>query len=142
MRTMLKMAAAGVLALSPFGGAALAQGMIASECKAEIAEFCAQTPHGAGAVPACLSQHADALTDACKAALASKGPGWGRTKRGPGEGMVIAQCEAEIARFCAEIPHGDGQVPACLREHLGELSDPCKITLATKGPGEGRGQDK
>ena len=43
-------------------------------CMPEIQKFCADAPHGAGAVPACLEEHRNDLSDACKAALENRGP--------------------------------------------------------------------
>lgn len=46
-----------------------AQGLVMSNCKAEIKKFCPHVQHGMGRVPACLEKHMDALSDKCKAAL-------------------------------------------------------------------------
>ena len=56
-----------------------------------------------------------------------------------GGGMVMDQCKAEIAKYCAQVPHGAGGVPACLQEHNAELSDQCKTALSGKGPGMHQG---
>lgn len=61
--------------------------------------------------------------------------------QGPGRGMVVKSCAAEIEKHCSGIPHGAGQIPKCLEEHLKELSDTCKAALENRGPkGPGRGR--
>lgn len=42
-------------------------------CQADLAKHCAEVPSGGGRLRACLQEHADAVTPACKAALA-RGP--------------------------------------------------------------------
>jgi hypothetical protein len=61
---------------------------------------------------------------------------------GGGGAMVKTNCKSEIAKYCADIPHKAGAVPACLNQHKDELSNACKGALARKGPGGGRGQGK
>ena len=61
---------------------------------------------------------------------------------GAGRGMVQTNCKAEIAQYCAGVPHAAGAVPACLNKHKDKLSNACKGALARKGPGGGRGQGK
>jgi hypothetical protein len=37
--------------------------------------------------------------------------------------------QADIARFCSQVPPGHGRIKACMKEHLPELSEPCKEGL-------------
>lgn len=63
--------------------------------------------------------------------------------RGPGQGLVITHCKDEIAKYCADVPHGAGAVPACLEKHKANLSDACKTALDSRGPhGPGRRQSQ
>jgi|GEM_PF-1201504 len=58
--------------------AAFAQsGMVADECESEINQYCSGLKHGQGAVRQCLEDHRSALSQHCKAALLSSGPGNG-----------------------------------------------------------------
>lgn len=56
--------------------------------------------------------------------------------RGPGQGPVVAQCQDDIAKFCAGKAH-EGETRACLTAKKAELSAACKTALETTGPGKG-----
>jgi len=71
------------------------------------------------------------------AAMALSAPAFAQ---GTGDGLVGTHCKAEIAKYCADIPHGQGAVPKCLTEHKAELSQQCQWALENKGPGWGQGQ--
>ena len=62
--------------------------------------------------------------------------------QGMGQGLVGTNCKTEIAKYCANVGHGNGEVPACLVKHKDKLSPACKMALARKGPGGGMGQGK
>jgi hypothetical protein len=47
----------------------------------------------------------------------------------PGARAVLQACKPDIARFCSQVPPGQGRIKACMKEHLQELSDPCKEGL-------------
>ena len=47
----------------------------------------------------------------------------------PGARMVLQACKPDIARFCSQVPPGQGRIKACMKEHLQELSEPCKEGL-------------
>lgn len=53
------------------------QGPVAMACKEDIAKYCADKEHGKGEVRACLEAAKDKVTDQCKAALDTTGPGKG-----------------------------------------------------------------
>ena len=64
-----------------------------------------------------------------------------------GQGMVAAQCTADIAKHCAGISHGQGRVRTCLEEHKSALSAGCKTALESRGAhhggrGQGAGQGR
>jgi hypothetical protein len=42
---------------------------------------------------------------------------------------VLQACKPDIARFCGQVPPGQGRIKACMKEHLPELSEPCKEGL-------------
>jgi cysteine rich repeat protein len=42
---------------------------------------------------------------------------------------VLEVCKPDIARFCKDVPPGEGRVKACMKAHLPELSEPCKEAL-------------
>jgi len=47
----------------------------------------------------------------------------------PNEHPVLTACKHDIARFCSKVPPGQGKVKACMKEHLSQLSEPCKEAL-------------
>jgi len=38
-------------------------------------------------------------------------------------------CKPDIAQFCSQVAPGGGRIKACMKEHLPELSEPCKEAL-------------
>ena len=47
----------------------------------------------------------------------------------PGAQAVLRACKPDIARFCSQVPPGQGRIKACMKEHIQELSEPCKEGL-------------
>ena len=58
------------------------------------------------------------------------------------EGPVATPCKADVASFCADKPHGTGQVRACLDANKEKVSAECKSALESHSPGGGRKKDK
>jgi hypothetical protein len=50
-----------------------------------------------------------------------------------GARAVLQACKPDIARFCSQVPPGQGRIKACMKEHLPELSEPCKEGLFQAG---------
>lgn len=42
---------------------------------------------------------------------------------------ILEACKADIAQFCGQVAPGQGRIKACMKEHLRELSEPCKEAL-------------
>lgn len=80
----IKLIAAAAGALLIIGGVALAQGTgtgpVGTQCKDDIAKFCAGKQHGGGEVRACLEANKTKVQAACKTALEATGPGRGQGK--------------------------------------------------------------
>ena len=47
----------------------------------------------------------------------------------PGAQAVLKVFKPDIARFCSRVPPGQGRIKSCMKEHLPELSEPCKEGL-------------
>lgn len=43
--------------------------------------------------------------------------------------MVMEACRPDIARFCSQVPPGEGRVKACMKHNIHNLSEPCKEAL-------------
>ena len=47
----------------------------------------------------------------------------------PGARAVLQACKPDIRQFCSQVPPGQGRVKACMKDHLHELSEPCKEAM-------------
>ena len=47
----------------------------------------------------------------------------------PGARAVLQACKPDIRQFCSQVAPGQGRIKACMKEHLPELSEPCKEGL-------------
>jgi hypothetical protein len=47
----------------------------------------------------------------------------------PGAQAVLTECKPDIAQFCSQVAPGQDRIKACMKEHLRELSEPCKEGL-------------
>jgi hypothetical protein len=50
-------------------------------------------------------------------------------KMGQGARAVLQACKPDIAHFCSQVQPGQGRIKACMKEHIHELSEPCKEAL-------------
>jgi hypothetical protein len=82
-------------------------------CKADVVKFCQGVEKGK--VGDCIKQHADDLSDECRAAL-EKGKVYSKLRR--------YNCRADVEKFCK----GQGDSGECLKRHKKELSDVCKAS--------------
>jgi hypothetical protein len=88
-------------------------------CRADVKRLC---PGAAGgpAVRACLREHEDALSEACRTRMEA-----GRER---GKAMKDA-CAADVKAHCAGVERGQGRLHRCLREHQADLSPGCRDAL-------------
>jgi hypothetical protein len=70
-----------------------------------------------------------ALLLASAALLLSTSGAMAQQKMGAGARVVLQACKPDIAQFCSQVPPGQGRVKACMKEHIHELSEPCKEAL-------------
>ncbi len=42
---------------------------------------------------------------------------------------VLNACKPDIKAFCSTVAPGNGRIKACMKQHLPELSEPCKEAL-------------
>ena len=47
----------------------------------------------------------------------------------PAARAVLGACKPDIARFCSQVPPGQGRIKTCMKEHVRELSEPCKEAM-------------
>jgi hypothetical protein len=48
---------------------------------------------------------------------------------GPAARAVLGACKPDIARFCSQVPPGQGRIKACMKANLPNLSEPCKEAM-------------
>jgi Cysteine rich repeat len=46
-----------------------------------------------------------------------------------GARAVLQACKPDIRQFCSQVPPGQGRIKACMKEHIHELSEPCKEAM-------------
>lgn len=111
------------------GGMGMGRGMgpVAKLCAKDIETHCAKIQRGP-ALRTCLQEKSKDLSENCRTAVESTGPG-----RGPGQGPVAHLCKTEIDKFCTGVEHVRGQVRTCLETHKSELGEACTTALDTTG---------
>jgi hypothetical protein len=84
----------------------------AQACKADAEKLCSGVKPGQGRVAACLMEHQDQLSGACKEKMAQV------ESRHP--------CMQDMQRLCKGVQPGAGRMMQCLKQHEAELSPECK----------------
>jgi len=51
------------------------------------------------------------------------------------QGPVASACKEDIAKFCADKEHGEGEVRACLEANKDKVASTCNTALETTGGG-------
>ncbi len=101
-------------------------------CHADVVRLCSDVRGQRGAVRRCLAEHADDLSEECRAQIAQRG----EQARSVGK-RVRQVCAAELARFCPDLQPGRGGIMRCLRSHEAELSEDCRTAIPARGQGGG-----
>jgi Cysteine rich repeat len=47
----------------------------------------------------------------------------------PGARAVLQACKPDIRQFCSQVPPGQGRIKACMKDHIQQLSEPCKEAM-------------
>ena len=45
-------------------------------------------------------------------------------------------CAADVKQFCADTKPGEGRLEACIKAHVADVSDACKVAMANHAAGE------
>lgn len=98
-------------------------------CAADVQKFCPGKQPGTREAFACLREHIDEVSAACKARLGGPGGRAQRGRMGPVRAM-LQECKAELDQYCKGVQAGGGRFRACLSEHEKDLSARCKEALA------------
>ena len=46
-----------------------------------------------------------------------------------GARAVLQACKPDIRQFCSQVAPGQGRIKACMKDHVQELSEPCKEAM-------------
>lgn len=105
-----------VAALVVLGAGGPALEAIHDHCRADRDRFCRKAPDGWNGSYRCLQEHQARLSAACKRQVAETA-------------QVHADCQADVAKLCADIYPAGGLVFECLRASLDELSQQCRLDV-------------
>jgi hypothetical protein len=101
-----------------------------SPCAEDIAKFCKNIKPGTNAMMDCLEKHESELSDACKEYEAKMGGSRVEMREAVREEKKFRQtCNDDIAKFCKDVNAGHGGLARCIKEHVNELSAPCRESV-------------
>ena len=96
---------------------------VAKGCEKELTSYCKDVTPGEGRILACLYAFSDKLSGQCEYALYDAAA---QLERFVAALTYLAnECDADMAKFCADIAVGEGRVLKCLDENASELSARC-----------------
>jgi hypothetical protein len=102
---------------------------VMSTCTFEIGRYCADVIEGDGRIVACLLGQMGRLKPACLTdvlALSRASPGFVRIVFNPAFRASLPKvCAASAARFCPNVPPGEGRVFACLYARSDRVPKAC-----------------
>lgn len=117
------------------GGSVAAPETIAEKtketCKTELTTFCKGVSPGEGRILACLYAFEDQVSDKCMYALYDAATEL--EKAITALKYAATQCDADLDKFCADVPLGEGRGLACLKKHEKDVSQACKDALKQTG---------
>jgi hypothetical protein len=93
-------------------------------CMGELERFCKDVQPAAGLLVACLNDHAEELSPACRAKVELSLKRIEEAKK---------LCEPDIQKFCADVTPGQGRVLNCMKSKLELLSPACREKVVQFG---------
>lgn len=92
-------------------------------CAKDVAALCGGVEPGGGRVLACLKEHQESVSSACKDYLIDI-----RDK------LQDAQqaCQGDVKKLCSGVKPGEGRIVNCLKQHQAELSPICREKLGAQ----------
>ena len=89
------------------------------ECKADMEKFCKDAEKKGK----CMHEHKKELSAECQTAMKAHADAM-KAK--------MAACKEDGEKFCKDIKAGDGKRRECLKNHMSELSEGCKVAMESK----------
>lgn len=109
-----------VMLLGVPAGAQSQEASPADPCGADIQQFCKDVQPGGGRIAACMKEHTQELSQACKGHVAILE----KNVR-----LFTKACKGDVQKYCKGIKPGDGRLVFCLHDHASDLSNACRILL-------------
>jgi len=97
---------------------------VADGCKEEINTYCKTVTPGEGRVLACLYAYGDKLSGKCEYALYDAADQLERAVAALA--YAVHECEPDLAKYCRDVPAGEGRILACLQKNDAQVSTRCK----------------
>ncbi len=95
-------------------------------CAQDIAKFCKDVKPDFRSIMACLEEHENELSDACKTHEAKMGGRRMEVREEIRERVKFRKaCNDDIVKLCKDADPAGGGVVKCLQQHEKELSAPC-----------------
>ena len=48
----------------------------------------------------------------------------------------VKACADDVKKHCADVQAGEGRLEACMKSHVADVSDACKVAMANAAAGE------
>jgi hypothetical protein len=104
---------------------------VANGCEKELTSYCKDVTPGEGRVLACLYAFSDKLSGQCEYALYDAAV---QLERFVAALTYVAnECDADMAKYCADIAVGEGRVLKCLDDNAEKISARCTQALKDVG---------
>jgi hypothetical protein len=100
---------------------------VVGACADDLERFCADVTPGEGHLVHCLAAYQDQISNRCGAALYDAASILQDLANAIA--YVGTACSADIDRFCAETPIGEGRIIDCLGNNGDQLTEACSTAL-------------
>jgi len=121
-RTIAALCSAALFATT---AVAVEQQMHSDACRSDVERLCKNVQMGEGRVAKCLKDNEAGVSAACKDHMTQL------RERAQDRMKAFEQaCKGDLDQYCKNVPHGQGKVVACLREHEAALAGSCKEQLS------------
>jgi hypothetical protein len=104
---------------------------IAKGCEKELTAYCKDVTPGEGRILACLYAREDKLSAKCEYALYDAAAQLQRAVTALA--YVANECDADLEKFCSNVPIGGGRLLACIEKNEKDVSKRCKDALKETG---------
>ncbi len=110
-------------------------------CTEDIAKFCQGIKSDMRSILACLEEHENELSDACRDyEVKMEGMRAERREVVRQQRAIFLTCKDDILNFCKDVDPIKGGFINCLNEHEKELSAPCRESINTARGEQSRGK--